>query len=58
MTAYKAYGNGKTVPSRMARKKLRSEVFQKNQMAAKAERKARRLARKQAEREDEDGAIH
>lgn len=46
---YKAYGNRKSTPSRMARKHARREVFVANKKMAKAARKAARLKRKSLE---------
>lgn len=46
MSTYKSYGTRKTVPKRLARKHLRSEVFWENKKAAKVRRKAERLARR------------
>lgn len=49
MTNYKPYPNKKTLPSRMARKRGRSDVFRFNRSAAKLARKTARLARKEQE---------
>ncbi len=45
---YQSYGTKKSTPSRMARKHMRVVVFMHNSKAAKAKRKARRLARQNA----------
>lgn len=50
---YKSYGTVKSTPSRMARKHMRQVVFLFNKKAAKAQRKANRLARKQYEQGEE-----
>jgi hypothetical protein len=44
-----SYGNKKTVPSRMARKRLRQEVFMKNKKESKLRKKLQREARAQLE---------
>jgi hypothetical protein len=43
---YKSYGNQKSTPSRMSRKRMRRDVFMGNKKMAKALRKAARLERK------------
>jgi hypothetical protein len=43
---YKSYGTKATTPSRMARKRMRRDVFIGNKKMAKALRKAARLERK------------
>lgn len=45
----KAYGNKKTVPSRMARKRLRQDVFMKNKKATKLRKKLQRESRRDLE---------
>lgn len=42
---YIPYGNKKTVPSRMARKRLKQTAFMKNYKLSKIARKKRRLER-------------
>lgn len=44
-----SYGNKKSVPSRMARKRLRCEVFIKNKKAARIRRKLQREMRRDLE---------
>jgi len=43
------YGNKKSVPQRMARKRLRQEVFMKNKKASKLRRKLQRRNRAELE---------
>jgi hypothetical protein len=43
---YKSYGNRKTVPSRMARKRLRQEVYTTNYKLAKKLKSTRRRERR------------
>jgi hypothetical protein len=43
---FKSYGTRKTVKQRMARKRMRRDVFLANAKLAKAARKARRLEHK------------
>lgn len=50
---YKAYGNQKSTPSRMARKHSRQEVFLFNKKLAPTKRKAARLKRKSLEQGEE-----
>jgi hypothetical protein len=46
MSAFKSYGTKVTVKQRMARKRMRRDVFLANKRMAKVARKARRLERK------------
>jgi hypothetical protein len=48
----KAYGIKSIVPSRMARKRMRREVFVTNKKASKIARKLRRLKQKSLEVEE------
>ena len=48
---YKSFGNKKTVPSRMARKRLRRDVFVANKKAKKLLKKQVRAERRLAESE-------
>lgn len=48
---YKSYPNKKTTPQRMARKRSRQDVFQFNRKAAKARRKAAKIARENSANE-------
>lgn len=44
----KPYGNKKATPQRMARKRMRRDVFVANRKESKLRREARRLLRQQA----------
>lgn len=46
---YKSYGNQKSTASRMARKRMRRDVFEHNRKAARLVRKAKRAERKSLE---------
>jgi hypothetical protein len=48
---YKTYGNRKTVPSRMSRKRLRRDVFVKNKLAKKLLKSQARRNRRLSESE-------
>jgi hypothetical protein len=51
---YKAYPNKKTMPSRKSRKGERSVIYLFNSTAAKKARKAIRMERRKAEKENAD----
>jgi len=48
---FKSYPNRKLTPSRMARKRMRRDVFTSNKRMARVARKTRRLERKSLEAE-------